>query len=249
MISRFTAVTVAVCLTGLTACTTPGAANDALSLKLANTALAGGAPQLALQVSNALLAHDPHNVDALIRQGDAYYALGEPNKAADSYDEALKFHPRSVNALLGLGRVALASDLAQAGRDFDRVLALAPGNAVALTDRGIVYDLAGNHGLAQADYREAIARQTDATATQVDLGLSLAMSGQAGEAITILQPIAASADATPRERQDLAVALVLDGQPDKATHILEADMSPEDAHTAVQAYQDLAAPRQADGTR
>lgn len=210
-----------------------------LTLGLADTALAGGAPRLALQVSQAVLAQNPHDVQALLRQGDAYYALGELAKATTSYDQVLAIQQRSVEAMLGLGRVALVTDPAGATSRFGQVLALDPQNQAARTDRGIAFDLLGRHADAQSDYRQAIAAGGDATATEVDLGLSLAMSGDADSAVHILQPIASASDASARVRQDLAVALVLDGRDEEAERILLTQMSPEQVRLAIAAYRSL----------
>ncbi len=210
-----------------------------LTLGLADTALAGGAPRLALQVSQAVLAQHPRDVPALLRQGDAYYALRELAKATESYNRVLELQQHSIDALLGLGRIALATDPAGAMSRFGQVLVLDPQNQAARSDRGIAFDLLGRHADAQSDYRQVIAAGGDATATEVDLGLSLAMSGDADSAVQILQPIASASDASARVRQDLAVALVLDGRNEEAERILLTQMSPEQVRVAIAAYRAL----------
>ncbi len=246
-------------LTGLLAlagCATVGPQPDAghLGLGLADSALAGGAPALALQVSRAVLARDPSNVPALLRRGDAYYQLGDYARAAASYRQAQVLQPRDVAPLMGLGRVALATDPAEAGARFSEVLAMEPSNQAALSDRGIADDLAGLHTEAQADYRRAIAlaevqlkddpgedRNGDLAATQVDLAVSLAISGQPSEAVRILRPIAGSPDASPRVRQDLAMALTLDDHDDEAAHLLWSQMAQSQARAAIAGYEALRA--------
>lgn len=233
-----------------------GPAPGRLSLGLADSALAGGAPALALQVSKAVLARSPNDVPALLRRGDAYYQLGDMPRAGASYRQAATLQPHSVAALMGLGRVALATDPAQASAHFSEVLALEPGNQTALSNRGVASDLSGLHAEAQADYRKAIAAaEADArrgigdgaengalAATQVDLAVSLAISGQPGEAVRILRPIAASPDASPRVRQDLAMALTLDDQADEAGRLLLTQMSQDEARSAMAGYRVLRDP-------
>lgn len=219
-----------------------------LGLGLADSALAGGAPKLALGVSRAVLARDPKNVAALTHQGDAYHQLGDDARAAASYHEALTLSPRDVGALIGLGRVALTSEPAEASARFTEVISLQPGNEVALTDRGVAADLSGLHTEAQADYQRAIAiartgltdEDSERLATaQVDYAVSLAISGRPGEAVRILGPIASSPDASPRVRQDFAMALTLDGQGSEAAHVLVDEMSPEEARRAMAGYTAL----------
>ena len=104
----------------LAGCTTDGPQSGAghLGLGLADSALAGGAPALARQVSRAVLARDPSNVPALLRRGDAYYQLGDYARAAASYRQARVLQPRDAAPLMGLGRIALATDPAEAGARF-----------------------------------------------------------------------------------------------------------------------------------
>lgn len=239
----------------LAGCATGGAApaTGRLGLGLADKALAGGAPTLALQVSQAVLARNPEDVPALLRRGDAYYQLGDYPRAAASYREATTLQPRSVAALMGLGRVALATDPAEASARFSEVLALEPTNQSALSNRGIASDLSGLHAEAQADYRRAIAEASAEAAhgledgadsgalaaTQVDLAVSLAISGRPADAVSLLQPLAASPDASPRVRQDLAMALTLDDRPDEAAHLLLTEMDQAQARSAMAGYQAL----------
>ncbi len=226
-------------LLALAACTSDKNQPATISLGLADSALAGGSPQLALNVSQAVLAAHPRDVTALLRQGDAYYALGDGGRASASYARALEIMPDSIPALLGLCRTALAEDPEQALRRLDRVLAIDPRNIAGLTDRGIALDLLGQHAEAQTEYRLALAQRGETTAAKVDLGLSLAMSNDAAAAVQILQPIAASPDASARVRQDLAVALVMDGRTDEAQRVLLTQMSPDQARAAITAYQEL----------
>lgn len=241
-------------LLGMAGCTGGnGPATGRIGLGLADSALAGGAPGLALQVSKAVLAHSPNDVPALLRRGDAYYQLGDLSRAAASYRQAAMLQPRATAALMGLGRVALATDPAEASARFSEVLALEPGNQSALSDRGVASDLAGLHAEAQLDYRHAIAAaESDAgrgpdtaaetgalAATQVDLAVSLAISGQPAEAVRILRPIAAAPDSSPRVRQDLAMALTLDDRPEEAAPLLLTGMSQGQARSAMAGYRAL----------
>ena len=54
---------------------TPTATNGTIgpnTLNVADAAIAGGDPSMALSVSQSILATDPDNVDALVHEGDAY---------------------------------------------------------------------------------------------------------------------------------------------------------------------------------
>lgn len=213
--------------------------NGEATLNVANTALAGGSPQLALQISQAVLARHPDSVPALVRQGDAFYALGRLPEAEQSYDHALSLRTNDRDARLGLGRVALTTDPRAALPRFEQILARDPHDAAALNDRGIAEDLLGRHAAAQADYRAAIAGGGATDEMQVNLALSLALTGDTADAVRLLRPIASEPGATPRVRQDLAVALVLDGQSEEANRILLTQMMPDQARAAIAAYRAL----------
>ena len=79
----------------------------------------------------------------------------------------------------------------------------------------------------------------DAAAANVNLALSLALSGDPRQALAILRPIALSPGASPRMRQDLAVALVLAGEDEEAGRVLHTDMPQPEALALVTDYQAL----------
>ncbi len=211
----------------------PALSNRPPSLNVADTALASGAPAIALQVANGILASAPGNVAALVRQGNALAALGRGGEADLSYQRALAIDPASGEAMIGEGRLLLADRPAQAEELFLRVVSADPRNAVALNDLGIARDMQGRHSQAQEAYRRAMACAPGMVAAQVNLGLSLAISGETTGAIALLRPLAADAEAPKRVRHDLAVALTLAGQRDEAVRVLSVDMPADEASRLV----------------
>ncbi len=205
-------------------------------LNVATAALAGGSPDIALNVTRGILANAPANVPALLSQGDALSALGRPEEAKASYAKALANEPGSVGAQIGLGRLALASDAAQAQVFFLGALQHDPSNKVALNDLGIAYDLQGQHVSAQGAYRKALGTDPTMQAAEVNLALSMALSGRAPQAVQLLKPLASEPNAPRRLRQDLAAALAISGDKQAAAQILSADMTPEQTERALQGY-------------
>ncbi len=205
-------------------------------LNVAQAALSGGSPGLALNVANGILAKDPRNVPALLSQGDALTVLGRPDEAAESYTKALALDPGSVGAGIGLGRLRLRSDPAAAQLAFLNVLQREPRNATALNNLGIAYDLQGDHAGAQSAYRRALAADPAMRAAEVNLALSMALSGQAAEAVQLLRPLAADPDASRRLRHDLAAASAMAGDRQAAARILSTDLTPDQVQRALQAY-------------
>ncbi|HUZ63730.1 MAG TPA: tetratricopeptide repeat protein [Acetobacteraceae bacterium] len=208
-------------------------------LAVADAALAGGDPAMALRVARGVLRMHPHSASALVHEGDALYALGRLADARNAYRAALAVAPGSVAARIGSGRCDLASDATAAAARFAAVLRMRPHDAVVLNDFGIARDLQGRHAAAQAAYRAALAARPDMAAAEVNLGLSLALSGDSRKAIALLRPLAADPSALPRVRADFAAALVLAGHPHAAARILRTQMPPRTVPAAVAGLQAL----------
>lgn len=217
----------------------PVLANWNPTLHLADSALADGAPGMALQVCDQLLARNPRNVGALIRRGTALEALDRGGEAAASFAAAIAIAPRNIEALLGLGRVRLQRDPAAAEAVFAQVMILDPRDAAALSDLGIARDLQGRHAAAQEAYRMALGVSPTSLAVQVNLGLSLALSGDTDGAVRLLQPLAATPAATPRVRHDLALALALGGRREEAAVALGGDLTPDQLHDTLDGFEAL----------
>lgn len=200
---------------------------------VAEAALHGGSPQVALQIDGAILAKDPHNVPALINRGDVETAEQLYDEAATSYATALQFDSESVPARMGLARVRLTSDPAAAARLFQDLLRRDPHNALALNDLGIAQDLLGHHQDAQQAYRQAMSIDPAMVGARVNLALSLAMTGRADDAAPMLRPVADAPSAPRKFRHDMAAVLAMGGDRDGAQRILSQDMSPEQANKAV----------------
>lgn len=200
---------------------------------VAEAALRGGSPQVALQIDNAILAKDPHNVRALLNRADVMTAQQDFDAAADGYEAVLRIDPRSVPARIGLGRLRLADDASAAERLFEQALQQQPNNAVALNDLGIARDLQGEHRRAQAAYRHAMGIDPLMIGARVNLALSLAMTGRAADAAPMLRPLAAAPSASRKLRHDYAAVLAMGGEQAAAQQILSQDMSPARAREAV----------------
>ncbi|HQT65047.1 MAG TPA: SPOR domain-containing protein [Acidocella sp.] len=230
----------------LSACAQPSpvqvnsfASSSSNTLNVADAAIAGGDPSLALSVSQSALKNDPNNIDALIHEGDAYYALGRCPAAEAAYSLALKNDPKSSAAETGMGRCLIKTD----PRSAEQALVLAvqddPGNAAAFNDLGIARDLQGNFAGAVEPYRKALVAEPGNIAAETNLGLSLAMSGNGQDALQYLGPLATSQTATPKIREDYAVALVATGQIAEARHVLSIDLTSDDVDKAIAGFRTI----------
>jgi Flp pilus assembly protein TadD len=197
------------------------------------TALNAGTPEVALRLSDAALAKDPSDAEALTLRGQALTQLGRLGEARESLRKAVTIAPRNVRALLALGRVQLPVDPADAETDFEAALKQDSQNAAALNDLGIARDLLGHHADAEAAYRGAMAAQPTMAAAQVNLALCLAISGRGGEAIRLIHPLADAPEATRKIKEDYAAVLAMAGERDEARRILSTDLSADEVASAL----------------
>lgn len=226
----------------LGACVAGPSGTSGTSVTVARAALVGGAPQIALQATEAILRTDPQNAEALQIKGDALTAMGQLGQAEWVYRAALLRAPHLVGAQIGLGRCLLAHDPAAAEIAFQAAADRDPRNAVALNDLGVARDLLRRHLDAQQAYRLALAADPDMIGAQVNLALSLAMSGDVEDAERLMRPYGADANASRKLRHDLAAVLAMGGQRAEAARILSADLG---QRQVAQALADYAAARDA----
>ena len=211
------------------------------SFTTAQAALAGGAPDMALRVCSGLLEKSPRNADLLNCRGDSLAGLGRQAEAEAEYQQALGVEPKSIGAMLGLGRPSLTTRPAEAEALFLQVLDRRPRHAVALNNLGIARDLQGRHTAAQTAYGEAIAAAPEMRAAQINLALSFALSGRAKEAVKLARPVAEAPGATVQERHVLAAVLGMAGEPAEAARLLQPDLPTKQVDEALEGYRNLPA--------
>jgi Flp pilus assembly protein TadD len=217
-------------------------ANRPPSLTVAHAALTGGAPAVALKICADTVQREPKNAAAYVCEGDALAALGQRGEAETAFKGAQQVDPGNVDALMGLGRLALATDPVAAEGMFQHVVALQGGNAAAWNDTGIARDLQDRHRQAQEAYGQALGLEPSMRAAEVNMALSLAMSGQADEAVRRLRAIAGDPSASPRVRQDLAAVLAMADKPEEAARLLRGELTPDEIDQAIAGYRALSAP-------
>jgi Flp pilus assembly protein TadD len=203
----------------------PASQNGVAVMNVADAAIASGNPDMALKISQSVLADSPNNLDALYHEAAAYYAVGRCEDAIAAYKVALGIDPRSSDAETGIGRCLLKHNAAGAEQAFDAAVQYNPNNAAALNDLGVARDLQGNYAGATKPYEESLLVQPGVLSTEVNLGLSLALSGDAGDALNYLGPLATGTAATPKVREDYAIALIAAGRTDEARQVLAIDMT------------------------
>ena len=200
---------------------------------MAEQELRGGSPALALQMTQGILEHTPDDVTALLIQGDAAAQLGRTDEASAAFTHALRLQPNSVRGQLGLGRLRLSSDPTEAAALFGEAVKRDPNNVNGWNNLGIARDLLGQHREAQEAYRRVHALDASNTAGTVNMALSLAMSGNGADGVTLIAPLATAPTATAQLRHDYAVVLAMAGREAEAGQILAHDLSPDQVKQAL----------------
>ena len=224
------------CFTALTACQQRPAAlvtGNGASIQAARDALNEGEAGTSLAIAKGILSSQPGNVAAMVQAGDAEIVLGDRLSADTNYRQALARNPHDVRARLGQGKLQLRDNLRAAEATFRAVLADAPRDPLVLNDLGYVLDLQERHTEAQAYYQQAIALDPERISSRVNYAMSLALSGQAARAESMMRDIAASVSVTPRVRADFALAQVMAGHDQEALGTLGGDLTPAETQAAI----------------
>lgn len=179
-------------------------------------------PTAALARYVRTLASSPKDFGALIGAGRSALELGDAQAAAGFFARADEVNPQSPMPQAGMGAVSVANGEPLAAMPyFARAQQLGASMSQIGCDRGLAYDLLGQQGQAQADYRAAL-NGPDAQEARRRLALSLAISGNKAEALQTLAPLSAKGDAaTGRVR---AFVLALTGDPTGAMRAADAAM-------------------------
>lgn len=169
-----------------------------------------------------LLGNSPKDFDALIGAGRAALAMGDTQAAAGFFGRAEEVWPASPLPQAGMG-AAMAQDGDPAGAlsYFQRAMQRGATQSMIGADRGLAYDLLGQHAQAQADYRAALLGR-DGDEARRRLAMSLAITGNKAEALSLLGPLMARGDAAGARCR--AFVLALTGDSAGARSAIEAAM-------------------------
>jgi len=180
------------------------------------------APTDVLARNIKVLGSTPKDFDALIGAGRASLALGDTMAAAGFFGRAEEVWPQSPQPQAGMAAaMTLNGDASSALQLFTRAVQLGATQSMIGCDRGLAYDLLGQHERAQADYRAALAAR-DGDEARRRLALSLAITGDKTEALSTLSPLMARRDAAAGRTR--AFVLALSGDVSGARAAIDAAM-------------------------
>ena len=190
------------------------AANDATMAQRQALTVSGVAaysnPGLAALRRAAMAAPSDYALQA--RYAGALARAGEPAMAEDIVTAALARSPDHPALTLQLARLRVRNGQPQVALAlFDRAAQLQPAAEVE-EGRGVALDMLGRHHEAQTAYRAALAQSPNLVSAANNLAMSLMLTGQAAEAVALLEPLSRRRDAPARVANNLAVALSMSGE-------------------------------------
>jgi Flp pilus assembly protein TadD len=212
----------------------------AMLMRIGAAAQSGGDLPNALGVYRRAAELAPQDPTPLIAAGDVQLQMGDINEAIVSYDAALVRPGDTQGAQVGLARAFLKTGKPElALTPLSKAMEASPDDPKLLLLLGVTKDLAGSHWEAQAYYRNGLVRAPGDPGLTVDLALSLAISGNYPNAISVLQPLALSAAGTAQERQTLALIYGLNGNTAEAARVGKIDLDDASVEHNLAYYQSL----------
>lgn len=207
-------------------------------MRVADATRASGELTTAAGMYNRAHELAPDEIAPLLSLGDTLRRMGSSFTAVEAYRAALALEPRNPEALRGLGASLLEIDQPEhAIAQLELALDVAKDHRV-YNALGVAHDMLGDHAAAQVYYREGLELAPASAQIANNFGLSLALTGEFGEAIAMLERAVQDPSATPRFRQNLALAYGLAGRRDAAERIAGLDL--DDASVAHNlSYYDL----------
>ncbi len=134
----------------------------------------------ALQDLDHLINMEPNDAHAMLRRAEVYRIKGDDRSANADLYRVLGIHingPAAEHALFELGRIAMETkDLPNALAHYDRLVTIAPYNAMAWCDRGIARNVIHDDDKAIADLEKAI--ELDPTLDQAYVNLAIVLFRQ-----------------------------------------------------------------------
>ena len=150
-------------------------------------ALNSGEPAIAASIAAARLQREPGSLPDMLLRGLAEANLGQTEAATADFRTVLDNRPDSVQAALGLARLAMARDPAAAEAYLAPAVLRGNATPAVWNNLGVARDLQGRHADAQDAYRHAIADDPRMQAAQVNLARSLSLTPSKAPAGETLQ--------------------------------------------------------------
>ena len=192
MLLRGASLLGAVCIaTGAFAQAVDESALEALDKRAPQTIIPTSEPSGAVELRAAMrrISFNPSDADALADAGNASLVLGDANAALNFFTRANALRPGNSRIVSGLAVATVRTENPfEALRLFDDAIRLGANERSIAVDRALAFDLLGNFGRAQQDYKLA---RTASTSDELVIrqAVSLSLAGQKEAADAMLVPL------------------------------------------------------------
>ncbi len=142
----------------------------------------------AFDVLQKAAKNNPDNVQVKIWLGRASLGKGDLNTAQQSFSEAMRMSPTSLEAADGLAQTAIRrNDGALLGQVSEKAIAIAPQSAIGYIWRGMSEASQQHNDKADADFRQAIKIDPKNSAAYLEMGQLLVVEKKFAEARPMLE--------------------------------------------------------------
>lgn len=159
-----------------------------------------------LRAAMRRISFNPSDADALADAGNASLSLGDANAALNFFTRANALRPGNSRIVSGLATATVRNENPfEALRLFDDAIRLGANERSIAVDRALAFDLLGNFGRAQQDYKLA---RTAVTSDDLIIrqAVSLSLAGQKEAADAMLVPLLQRNSATAWRARALMLA-------------------------------------------
>lgn len=208
--------------------------------RVADSARASGDYQTAIRLYQGLVKEYPEELSLHTSLANTLVDAQAFDDSLTVFNAALKLAEgeEAVPVLNGAGRAYLSLNQPdQALRYFNQALTKIPDDIVARNGKAVVLDQLGRHGEAQGFYRSLIDDGNGNPAVRNNLALSLILTADYEEAITLLTNLSRSPYSTEKVRQNLALALGLSGDTESARKVAGVDLDYKAVENNIRFYE------------
>lgn len=180
------------------------------------------------------LARRPRDLDALIEAGNASLRLDDLDAAIGFFGRAEELSSENPRVKMGQAAVYLRSGRPiEALRLFSEAEAAGASGRDVLADRGLAYDLVGDHTRAQATYRQALRDDSGNSIAIRRMAVSQAIMGEQRAFEETLRPLIDKRDFAAFRARAFGLAIL--GEQERAAAIADAVM-PRDLAARITPY-------------
>lgn len=209
-------------------CSHPPATLDR-QLSVADIELKNGEVENTLPQLTELNQRYPNTPSILLRLARTHEALGRETAAIEFYKKVIAINHDSKDGWMGLAKIYMRRKPETALTILENMVKLYPDDPQIVDDYGVSLDLNGRYTEAQNAYKQAIQIDPGMVSPEVNLGLSLGLSGNIPKGLAIIRPYAVTGDAEPRTRENYALLLIAAGRIDEAKTMLLSYLPPDAA--------------------